>query len=242
MIVYPAIDIKDGQCVRLLRGEFSTASKVAEDYLETAKNFLKQGATWIHMVDLDGAVEGVKKNSSIFLHVAEETKAKIQLGGGIRNMETVDHYLDHGISRVILGSAAIQDPEFVKKAIQTHGAKIAIGIDAMDGLAKAGGWLVGSKMSFIELAKAMESLGAKTIIYTDIARDGTLSGPNLKELEMINESVSCDIIASGGIRNIEDIQDVLQLGMHGVICGKSLYQGTLDLTEAIAVSGSDREV
>lgn len=157
-------------------------------------------------------------------------------------METVDHYLDHGISRVILGSAAIQDPEFVKKAIQTHGAKIAIGIDAMDGLAKAGGWLVGSKMSFIELAKAMESLGAKTIIYTDIARDGTLSGPNLKELEMINESVSCDIIASGGIRNIEDIQDVLQLGMHGVICGKSLYQGTLDLTEAIAVSGSDREV
>lgn len=241
MILFPAIDIKDGQCVRLLRGEFATAAKVAEDYMETAKSFQKQGATWIHMVDLDGAVEGVKKNSAIFLNVAAETKANIQLGGGIRNMETVDYYLSSGIARVILGSAAIRDPDFVKEAIRTHGAKIAIGIDAMDGLAKADGWLVGSKTSYLDLAKTMESLGAATIIYTDISRDGTLTGPNLKELEAINDAVSCDIIASGGIRDIGDIRDLLQLGMHGAICGKSIYQRTLDLAEAIAVSTSNRE-
>ena len=241
MILYPAIDIKDGQCVRLLRGEFSTATKVAEDYLETAKSFEKQGATWIHMVDLDGAVEGERKNSDIFLNVAAETKANIQLGGGIRNMETVDYYLSSDISRVVLGSAAIQDPEFVKKAILRYGTRIAIGIDAMDGLAKADGWLVGSKISYLDLAKTMESLGVATIIYTDISRDGALTGPNLKELERINESVSCDIVASGGIRDIGDIRDLLQLGVAGAICGKSLYQGTLDLADAIAVSGSNRE-
>lgn len=241
MILFPAIDIKDGQCVRLLRGEFATASKVAEDYLETAKSFQKQGATWIHMVDLDGAVEGVRKNSAIFLNVAAETKANIQLGGGIRNMETVDYYLSSGISRVVLGSAAIRDPDFVKEAVRKHEERIAIGIDAMDGLAKADGWLVGSEISYLDLAKAMESLGATTIIYTDISRDGTLTGPNLKELEAINDAVSCDIIASGGIRDIGDIRDLLQLGMHGAICGKSIYQGTLDLAEAITVSGANRE-
>jgi len=241
MILFPAIDIKDGQCVRLLRGEFATAAKVAEDYLETAKSFQKQGATWIHMVDLDGAVEGVRKNSTIFLNVAAETKANIQLGGGIRNMETVDYYLSSGISRVVLGSAAIRDPDFVKEAVRKHEERIAIGIDAMDGLAKADGWLVGSKISYLDLAKTMESLGATTIIYTDISRDGTLTGPNLKELEAINDAVSCDIIASGGIRDIGDIRDLLQLGMHGAICGKSIYQGTLDLSEAITVSGSNRE-
>lgn len=235
MIILPAIDIKNGQCVRLTMGEFDTVEKVAEDPLETAKSFKECGAEWIHMVDLDGAIEGSLINSDIFVKVAKESGLEVEIGGGIRTMESIEYYLGNGISRVILGSVAITNPELAKEAINKFGEKIAIGIDAKDGMAKAGGWLETSEVNFIDLAKKMESIGTKTIIYTDISKDGTLSGPNLEQLSEINNAVSCDIIASGGIHVIDDIKALKDMNIYGAICGKSIYKKTLSLKEALAI-------
>lgn len=234
MIILPAIDIKDGQCVRLTKGDFATAEKVAEDPLKTARAFQEAGAGWIHMVDLDGAKEGSLKNSGVFLQVARNTGLKVELGGGVRTMESIDYYLAQGISRVIIGSAAISDPDLVRAAVKKYGERIAVGIDARNGMVSGGGWLVDSDITYLDLAKKMEDAGVKCIIFTDISRDGTLSGPNLEQLGKINEAVSCDIIASGGIHTIKDIIDLKQMGLYGAICGKSLYKGTLSLEEAVA--------
>lgn len=234
MIILPAIDIKDGQCVRLTRGDFATAEKVAADPLETALSFQEAGAEWIHMVDLDGAKEGSLKNSPIFLKVVQNTGLKVELGGGIRTMESVDYYLEQGISRVIIGSAAISDPELVRAAVRKYGDRIAVGIDARNGMVSGDGWLRDSGITYLALAKKMEDAGVKCIIFTDISKDGTLSGPNLEQLGRISDAVSCDIIASGGIHTIGDIAALKEMGLYGAICGKSIYKGTLSLEEAIA--------
>lgn len=233
MIIFPAIDIKDGACVRLYQGDFSTASRVAEDPLETAKSFRAAGAEWLHMVDLDGAKRGAAANASIFLEAAEKSGLKVELGGGIRSRETIEYYLSRGISRVILGSAALQNPALVREAVGAYGDKIAVGIDAKEEMAAAEGWLSTSRVHYLDLAKAMEQAGVRCIIYTDISKDGTLSGPNLEQLSRINEAVNCDIIASGGVSSLEDIRCLQSLGLYGAICGKSIYSGRLDLTEAI---------
>lgn len=234
MVILPAIDIHQGKCVRLYQGDYATAQQVAADPVETAVSFREAGAEWVHMVDLDGAKSGNLENREIFLTVAKECGLPIELGGGIRDMKAVEYYLEHGISRVILGSAAIRNPEFVREAVHVFGEKIAVGIDAKNGKAAASGWLEESEFDYIDLAKSMEQIGVRTIIYTDIAKDGTLSGPNLEQLIRINAAVSCDIIASGGIHNLDDIKALTKQGLYGAICGKSLYQGTLDLKEAIA--------
>lgn len=234
MIILPAIDIKDGQCVRLTQGDFATVEKVAEDALQTAQSFQAQGAQWIHMVDLDGAKDGTRVNRSIFLDVVKHTDLKVEVGGGIRNMASIEDYLDCGISRVILGSVAISDPELVKEAVTNYGDRIAVGIDARNEMVSGQGWLDDSKLHYLELAKKMESYGVSCIIYTDISKDGTLSGPNLDQLKKINEAVRCQIIASGGIHRLPDIIDLKELNMYGAICGKSIYQGTLSLAEALA--------
>ena len=161
----------------------------------------------------------------------------MEVGGGIRTLETVESYLSRGIGRVILGSVAVRNPELVKTAVKEYGDKIAVGIDAKNGMAAVEGWLDTSEAYYLDLAKAMEQAGVSTIIYTDISKDGTLSGPNLKELAAINEAVSCNIVASGGISNLEDIIALRKLGLYGAICGKSLYQGTLNLKEAIREAG-----
>ena len=233
MIILPAIDIKDGSCVRLYKGEFSTVHKVAENPLETARKFEADGAEWLHMVDLDGAKDAKPQNTEIFCEIARETSLKVEVGGGIRSLETVETYLSRGISRVILGSAAVRNPELVKAAVKEYGDKIAVGIDATNGMAAVEGWLDTSAAHYLDLAKAMEQIGVSTIIYTDISKDGTLTGPNLQELDSINRAVSCNIVASGGISNLDDITALRKLGLYGAICGKSLYQGTLDLKEAI---------
>ncbi len=233
MIILPAIDIKDGSCVRLYKGEFSTVHKVAENPLETARKFEADGAEWLHMVDLDGAKDAKPQNTEIFCEIARETSLKVEVGGGIRSLETVETYLSRGISRVILGSAAVRNPELVKAAVKEYGDKIAVGIDAKNGMAAVEGWLDTSAAHYLDLAKAMEQIGVSTIIYTDISKDGTLTGPNLQELDAINLAVSCNIVASGGISNLDDITALRKLGLYGAICGKSLYQGTLDLKEAI---------
>ncbi|MGI5958103.1 MAG: 1-(5-phosphoribosyl)-5-[(5-phosphoribosylamino)methylideneamino]imidazole-4-carboxamide isomerase [Massiliimalia sp.] len=238
MIILPAIDIKGGNCVRLRQGDFQTAEKVAEDPFETAKRFETAGAEYLHMVDLDGAKDAKMVNRELFVKMAAETGMKIELGGGIRTMEAIEYYLSHGIARIILGSVAVKNPALVKEAVAAYGDQIAVGIDAKNGMVATEGWLDTSEVTYLDLAKAMEQAGVKYIIYTDISRDGTLAGANLEQLDQINRAVSCEIIASGGIRDRNDIKALRGLNLYGAICGKSLYQGTLDLAEAIALGGT----
>lgn len=237
MIILPAIDIKDNTCVRLQKGDFSTTHKVAEDPFATAASFCAAGASWIHMVDLDGAKNGSAENASVFLRVAKESGLKVELGGGIRDLKTIAFYLEQGISRVILGSAAVKNPELVSEAVREFGAHIAVGIDAKNGMAATDGWLDTSKINYLELAKRMEQTGVKYIIFTDISRDGMLSGVNLEQLGALNNAVSCGVIASGGVRGIEDIEACSKLGLYGVICGKALYSGSLNLKKAVDMAG-----
>ena len=236
MIILPAIDIKDGNCVRLVKGDYSTAHKVADSYIETALGFEKAGAEWIHMVDLDGAKDATQQNKDVFIDVAKNTSLKVEVGGGIRSLDTVEMYLSSGISRVIIGSAAVKNPELVKDAVKEYGDRIAVGIDAKNGYVATEGWLETSDVYFVTLAQEMSKAGVKYIIFTDISKDGTLSGVNAAQLDEINKSCDASIIASGGVHTIEDIRICKRLGLYGTICGKSIYSGTLDLKEAIAES------
>ena len=234
MIVLPAIDLKDGVCVRLTKGEFGTAMKVAEDPVGTAVSFKEAGAAWLHVVDLDGALKGGPVNHETIVAIRKATSMSIQVGGGIRSIEDMEYYLESGIDRVILGSAALKDPDMVKRAAAAYGGNIAVGIDAKDGLVRTEGWTEASETGFMELADSMAQAGVSTIIYTDISRDGTLAGPNLEELKALADNVPVNIIASGGVRDISDLLALKDLGLWGAICGKSIYSGTLDLEEAIS--------
>lgn len=239
MIIFPAIDIIGGQCVRLVKGDYATAQKVAEDPLETAKQFEAAGAEWIHMVDLDGAKAGYPVNTEIYRNIAQNTHLKVEVGGGIRTLETIRAYLELGIERVILGSAALKDPQLVADAVQQFGAeKIVVGIDAKNEMVAAEGWLETSGVHYIDLAKEMIRIGVTTFIFTDISKDGTLSGVNAEQLRKLAEATKgqCNIVASGGVHTIDDIVICRDLGLYGTIAGKSLYQGTLDLKEAIAAA------
>ena len=236
MLVLPAIDIIDGNCVRLFKGDYSTAHKVADSILETAMGFEKAGAKFIHVVDLDGAKAGKIVNSESILEVRKNCNVKMEVGGGIRSMESVEFYLEHGIDRVILGSAAIKDPEFVKEAVRKYSSQIAVGIDAKNGFVSADGWTDTSEINYVDLAKQMEDIGVKYIIFTDISKDGMLSGPNLTMLDELKSKVSCNIIASGGVANLKDIINLTDLDIYGAICGKAIYSGTIDLVRAIEVA------
>lgn len=237
MIILPAIDIQNGTCVRLRKGDFATAHQVAEDPFSTAAAFAQAGAKWIHMVDLDGAKSGEAKNAEIFLRVARESGLKVELGGGIRDMKTISFYLEKGISRVILGSAAVKNPELVREATTQYGERIAVGIDAKDGIVATEGWLESGNISYLALAEQMAGLGVKKIIFTDISRDGMLSGANFEQLSLLNNTISSDVIASGGIRDLHDIEKCKELNLYGVICGKSIYSGNLSLSEALKMAG-----
>lgn len=233
MVILPAIDIKDGNCVRLYKGDYNTVQKVADNYMDTARSFEKAGAEWIHMVDLDGAKDASQQNKQIFIDVAKNTSLKVEVGGGIRTLDTVEMYLSAGISRVIIGSAAVKNPQLVKDAVREYGDRIAVGIDAKNGYVATEGWLETSDVYFTDLAKKMSDAGVKYIIFTDISKDGTLSGVNAQQLDEINRSCSANIIASGGVHTIEDIITCRKLGLYGTICGKSIYSGSLDLAQAI---------
>lgn len=237
MIILPAIDIKDRTPVRLYQGEFDTVHKVAENALQTAKQFEQAGAEWIHMVDLDGACEGHPVNDDIFIEVTEQTNLKVELGGGIRTIEDIARYIEGGISRVILGSVALHNPALVREAVARYGDAIAVGIDAKDGMVRGSGWLEASDVHFVDLAKAMGEAGVRTIIYTDISKDGTLSGPSVAHYEqLIAACPEVNIIASGGIRDIDNIKELKAAGLCGAICGKSLYEGTLSLEAALTLA------
>lgn len=242
MIILPAIDIKDGNCVRLLKGDFATVHKVADSYMETAKSFENAGASWIHMVDLDGAKEGKPVNGEIYLDVAKNTGLKVEVGGGIRSLDTVEYYVSRGIARVILGSVALKNPQIVVDAVKEYGDKISVGIDAKNGIVAAEGWLEDSQVNYINLALEMIKAGVKNIIFTDISKDGTLSGVNIEQLTALKNAAGdkCGITASGGVHNIEDIKACKKMGLYGAICGKSLYSGTLDLREAIEAAENQK--
>jgi len=234
MIILPAIDILGGKCVRLTKGIYETAQQVAADPIETALEFEAAGAEFIHMVDLDGAKEGSRINSDIYTQVAKKVHIPIEVGGGIRDMDTIDYYMQKGIERVIIGSAALKNPELVREAVAKYGEHIAVGIDALNGIVKTSGWLEDSDVNYIDLAKLMCNMGVKYVIFTDISKDGTLSGPNYEQLAALAEAVPMNIIASGGIRDIENIRHLAKMKLYGAICGKSIYSGSLDLAEAIA--------
>ncbi|MCL1866249.1 MAG: 1-(5-phosphoribosyl)-5-[(5-phosphoribosylamino)methylideneamino]imidazole-4-carboxamide isomerase [Oscillospiraceae bacterium] len=237
MIIFPAIDIKDGRCVRLTKGDFSTAEKVADSYMKTAESFVESGAEWIHMIDLDGAKSKTPKNTDIFLDVAKNTPLKVQVGGGIRSLEIAEKYIKGGISRVILGSVAVENPDFVKTAVKEFGTeKVAVGIDAKNGMVAINGWLENSNVNFISLALRMCEAGVRYFIFTDIDKDGTLSRPNHVKTKRLQQEVAkynANVTASGGIKTINNIKTLRKNGIYGAICGKSLYNGTLDLAVAV---------
>ncbi len=233
MIIFPAIDIKDATCVRLSKGDINTAEQVAQDPIQTAKSFKDAGAKWIHTVDIDGAFAGKRVNSEIIADIASTSGLKVEVGGGIRTMDDIDFYIQNGISRVILGSVALSNQQLVIDAVKKYGDKIAVGIDAKNGKVAAEGWVKESTVDYIDLARQMESVGVKCIIFTDIARDGMLSGPNIEQLKALDSAVSCDIIASGGITDINDIKSLKECGLYGAICGRSIYKGTLSLKQAV---------
>lgn len=235
MQILPAIDLKDGKCVRLLKGEFSTVHQVAESAGQTALQFKQAGAEMIHVVDLDGALSGVGTNRDVIKEILS-TGVKAELGGGMRTMEDIRAAFDLGIYRAIIGSAAVENPSLVEEAVKAYGDRIAVGIDALGGKVKTRGWTVDSGVDYMEFSKQMEQMGVKTIIFTDIDCDGTLQGPAFDKLFALKQVVSCGIIASGGVTTVEDVRKLTIGGIDGAILGKAIYSGTIDLNQAIAVA------
>ena len=233
MRIYPAIDIKTGQCVRLKQGRFDDMTVYGSDPVAMAKKFVSMGASYLHIVDLDGARMGAGYNSGIISRIIESCKIPVQTGGGIRTMRDIEDRISIGVSRVILGTAAISNPEIIKEAVKVYGDKIAVGIDAINGRVAIHGWEKVSNVSAIDLCKNMKELGVKTIIYTDISKDGMMIGPNIEGTKEIVEATGIDIIASGGVSSVLDIEKADEAGAHGVIIGKALYQGSINLTEVV---------
>ena len=236
MIIYPAVDVKEGRCVRLVQGEFDKVTVYSDNPVEMALKWEQLGAQYLHVVDLDGARTGHVQNIPTISEMAVKLGIPLQMGGGIRTIEMIETILCKGIHRVILGTSAVKDPNLVKNALKSFGDSIAIGIDAKDGMVAIEGWAKTSEFTAIGFAKKMEELGAKTIIYTDISRDGMLAGPNLKAMEEMVNAVGIEVIASGGVSNIDDIKNLKEVGVSGAIVGKALYTGDLDLKEAIEVA------
>ena len=234
MIILPAIDIINGQPVRLYKGEYSSSHQVASSVGEAAESFEKQGAEFVHMVDLDGAKAGCPVNQELILKTAGTLNIPVEVGGGIRTLEHIESYLNGGVSRVILGTSALKDPELLKAAAQRYGDRIAVGVDCKDGKVCTSGWLEISDKDYLDFARELEQIGISTLIFTDISKDGTLEGPNLEMLKALSEACSLQVIASGGIKNLEHIGSLADLNLYGAITGKAMYAGTLDLQEAIA--------
>lgn len=233
MIVIPAIDIIGGKAVRLYQGDYRKKEVVGNDILDIAKSFEKNGAEYIHLVDLDGAKKGRLINKKIILNLAKELTTPIEVGGGIRNYKEVEELINHGVSRVIIGTAALEDKEFVSRIVRGFGDKIAVGVDCKKGYICTKGWLEESNVHYIEFCKSMENIGVKNIILTDISKDGTLEGTNISMVKQLKEYVSVNIIASGGVRDYYDIRKLNDLDIYGVIIGKALYSGNIDLKKAI---------
>ncbi|MGP8153434.1 MAG: 1-(5-phosphoribosyl)-5-[(5-phosphoribosylamino)methylideneamino]imidazole-4-carboxamide isomerase [Smithella sp.] len=239
MVIIPAIDIKDGKCVRLAQGDFDRITTYADNPVDMALTWMQKGAELIHIVDLDGSVAGLPRNAKIILEIAKKIDVPIQVGGGIRDMGTVEFYLSNGVSSVILGTAAIHDKELVRAAGKKHAEKIILGIDALEGNLGTRGWTQRTAQDPIELAKYYENYNIKAIVYTDIKRDGMGTGVNIEATKALAKAVNIPVIASGGVATIADIENLLSVKdceIYGVIIGRALYTGAISLEEAIKES------
>jgi phosphoribosylformimino-5-aminoimidazole carboxamide ribotide isomerase len=236
MILYPAIDLKDGNCVRLLRGEMDQATVFGTDPAAQAWSFESSGCRWLHLVDLNGAFAGEPVNASAVESILSAVKIPVQLGGGIRNVETIERWLERGIERVILGTVALRDPELVKQAAKAHPGRIAVGIDARDGMVAVEGWAETSDTDATDLARRFEDAGVAALIYTDINRDGAMRGPNVEATAALAHAVSIPVIASGGISSMDDLRALKASGapLNGAISGRALYEGKLDAAAGAA--------
>jgi phosphoribosylformimino-5-aminoimidazole carboxamide ribotide isomerase len=238
VILYPAIDLKGGQCVRLLRGEMSAATVYNEDPAAQAKSFVAAGCRWLHVVDLDGAFAGKPMNAAAVAAIVAAAGVPVQLGGGIRDRATIERWLAQGVTRVVLGTAALRDPDLVKAACRVHPGKVAVGIDARQGRVAVEGWAKSSDMTALDLALAFEDAGVAAIIYTDIERDGALTGVDADATAALARRLTTPVIASGGVAGLADLAALKAhetAGIAGVICGRALYDGRLDLGQALAL-------
>ncbi|MCD6580784.1 MAG: 1-(5-phosphoribosyl)-5-[(5-phosphoribosylamino)methylideneamino]imidazole-4-carboxamide isomerase [Desulfuromusa sp.] len=239
MIILPAIDLKEGRCVRLEQGLMDKDTVYNDDPAAQARTWQEQGGEYLHIVDLDGAFAGVPKNKSAIKAIVEAIEIPSELGGGIRDLETIEAYLDLGVTRVILGTVAKENPELVEEACLQFPGQIVVGIDAKDGLVAVRGWAELTKKKATEMAREMEGFGVEAIIYTDIARDGMMQGPNIEATKALAEAINIPVIASGGLSTLDDIRRLLEIessGVTGVITGKAIYSGAIDLREAVALT------
>lgn len=233
MILFPAIDIRDGKCVRLIQGDYDQEIIYNDSPTAMAKEWEKQGAEYIHVVDLDGAKTGNSLNREAIQAIAKSVSIPVQVGGGIRTMEIIDAHIASGVSRVIIGTAAIQDKPFLKQAVEKYGDKIAVSIDARKGFVATDGWTKTSDVLAVDLLSELEIIGVKTVVYTDIMKDGMMQGPNFYELEIMDKASTIDIIASGGVSTVEDIVQLRELELYGAIIGKALYEGKISLKKVL---------
>lgn len=235
MIVFPAIDIRGGKCVRLTQGRFDQQTVYAEDPERVADAFIDKGASWLHVVDLDGARTGDAKNLEIIERIAKKN-VNVELGGGIRSLADIQRRIDAGVSRCIIGTAALEHPQMVRDAVVRFGDCIAVGIDARDGLVATHGWEQVSQKSALDFAMQMKQMGVETVIHTDISKDGMQSGPNLSASLALQKETGLHVIVSGGISSLADVQAVKEQNLYGVITGKAIYDGNLDIAAALALS------
>jgi phosphoribosylformimino-5-aminoimidazole carboxamide ribotide isomerase len=233
MIILPAIDIKDGHCVRLYQGDYDQITTYDDDPVRVALRWQEAGARWLHVVDLDGAAEGRPVNGALIRYIRKETTFHIEVGGGLRTLDDIDLTLKLGVDRVILGTVAIKDPALLKEALLRWGKRIVVGLDARAGKVAISGWRENSQVDVVALAEELCALGAQRFIYTDIARDGSLQGPNIAALQAMQRAVSCAVIASGGVSSLADLRALAKVGVEGAIVGKAIYTGDVDLATAI---------
>ena len=223
MILLPAIDLKDGRCVRLKQGEFDTVHQVADSALETARAFAAAGVRWVHMVDLDGARDGMRKNADLVRQVVRESGLNVELGGGIKTEADVDAVLELGAARLVIGSAAVTNPAVVDYAVARAGEAVAVGIDCLEGRVRTAGWEQDSGLDYLDFARQMEARGVRTLVFTDISTDGMLTGPSYDQLAALQKAVGCQIIASGGVSSNADLVRLRDMGLYGAIVGKAYY-------------------
>lgn len=238
MIFFPAIDLKAGQCVRLVHGDMNKATVFSDDPAAQAQTFADAGCTWLHMVDLDGAFAGKPANADAVTSVLQNVDIKVQLGGGIRDMKTIEGWLERGLERVILGTVAVRDPDLVRNACKAFPGRVALGIDARDGFVAVEGWAEATTLKTAELAKQFEDAGAAALIYTDIGRDGAMQGPNLEATLALADAVSIPVILSGGVSSMEDLIAIMAADhskLEGVISGRAVYDGRIDPGAAVSL-------
>lgn len=233
MILLPAIDIKDGLCVRLYQGDYAQVTTYDRDPVQVAQRWQEVGASWLHVVDLDGAAQGRPVNTDLIQRMRQETTLQIEVGGGMRSLEQIEQVLALGVERVILGTVALRDRALLEAALARWGERIVVGLDARDGFVAVSGWYETSQVRATELAGELSRLGVRRFVYTDIARDGALSGPNLPALREMQQASESALIASGGVSSLEDLRELAQSGVEGAIVGKAIYTGAVDLAQAV---------